>query len=118
MSFKVGDRVAVYGVLYDCYAGPVGVAVNRKVAEVVGIPFENQLKIEIISDRSSWYFVNPKQCRKLVKKKRRRIWVRDDEMSKFIQGRMCAVDAMSFKPDAPCVEFVEVRKPAAFNKKD
>ena len=62
MRFKVGDRVRVYGLYCEVINGTV---------ESLGNP---QIFVRADSD-GKIYSPYPQQCRRLVKKERRRVWV-------------------------------------------
>lgn len=61
-KFKVGDRIRVYG--FNSKDGPI--ACDRKIEDLEG---DGLIRTEYDE------YVHPKQCRKLVKRKRRECWV-------------------------------------------
>lgn len=101
--FNVGDRVAVY----DNGKRQVGFVGKTE-------PSAQNIRVDNVSSQQcdKWTFgwFHPKQLRRLKKREKRRVWVLEDNMLTYKLGKMVGFDAMSFKPDAPCVEFVEVRK--------
>lgn len=93
MQFKVGDRVAVYN------------SENRYTGTVTKISSEFFTDCIFVAREKSEYVYHKKQCRKLVKKERRRVWVRfeDPAGSTHSFNPACAI-----APD--WAEFVEVRQ--------
>ena len=67
-KFKVGDRVAVYGTIPNHYlSGHKGTVFD---------PRENGPGIQVKLDGGDVvYYVHPKQCRKLRKKERRKVFI-------------------------------------------
>lgn len=64
-EFKLGDRVFSYG--YD----KSGTLLNKAVV-IVGMPCDNVLLVQHIA--GGWqYEVHPKQCRRLIKRKKKKI---------------------------------------------
>lgn len=114
MKFAIGDRVAVYGgipsgpdITWDL-DGQRGTVVGLNSAypsQMLCVKFDRPLP-----DGSTglWSF-HPKQCRKLVKKPRRRVWV---HFLKF--GTRVYHDT----PQEGAVEFVEVKKKNGANPKE
>lgn len=102
-KFKVGDRVAVYGNIRNSS----GYYVRGAYASVHAITAADE--IEIIPDDNSYperrFTVHPKQCRRLVKKERRRVWVSLGSL--YRSGDSMPV---FFEQQAGCREFIEVRK--------
>jgi hypothetical protein len=100
-KFKAGDRIRIYG--FD----PEDAAKSfvRCVDEV------NEEGL-IITDGGEW--AHPKQCRKIVKHEKRRVWLSASSLSDLYQGENSARDMMVFRFDpsmaADVVEFVEVRR--------
>lgn len=98
MKFKVGDRVAVYGPERD-----VGT-----ISEVNGRGFVRMDPDDNNFD-TNWF--HPKQCRRLVKKERRRVWVVFAEH--ISQRDMLIADPLHiWEPGERqrAVEFIEVKK--------
>lgn len=95
MKFKVGDSVAYY------------TEHGRKTAIVVAVEESNN--ILWLSQHPECYQndkVHPKQCRKLVKKERRSIWVHKDTLA-WIEN---AAKGGKLGSTEDCIEFVEVKK--------
>ena len=98
-DFKVGDRVALYA------RNLVQDKMERVVCNVLEIDEKRGLKLG--TERGGFWF-HPKQCRKLKKKERRRIWVLGNatEISNYqMQVRTVAPSSPEY-----WAEFVEVRK--------
>lgn len=102
MKFKPGDRVRVFHGLYS-FTGRVA-HVDRNILELVDIP-----------DRFRGTRYHEKQCRKLVKRKRRRIWVNEYENSDQWYGYAYLTRAIADKYAVQtgtrirCTEFIEAR---------
>lgn len=62
--FKIGDRVAVYQSFFGRSERNIGLVIDTG----------NQA-IKVQHDSGLMWILHPKQCRRLVKKERRRIWV-------------------------------------------
>jgi hypothetical protein len=100
-SISVGDRVRVYG--FDDAEG----LWDGDKATVTCI---NESTIEVKGDHETLpAFVHPKQCRRLKKRERRRVWVK---MSKNDKGQWCAREVTALVPQTEpgWVEFIEVRR--------
>jgi hypothetical protein len=83
MKFKVGDRVAVYG---KCETEQgIAFSAERTKAIVVEIPMHTSLikvqECEVRGFITETLWVHPKQCRRLIKKVRRQIWLFKDDLS-------------------------------------
>lgn len=103
MKFKVGDKVAVYDRTYNLARG-VG-----KVVEIDDHPATG-VRVRVPNYQDFWF--HPKQCRRLVKKERRRMWVRFDQHGTVLST---STRFPSGNPDysmlnSELVEFVEVKK--------
>lgn len=94
-EFKVGDRVRVYGARYNGTVEPF-------VATIEHIYQNGSIKVS--SDNIMYCEIHPKQCRHLVKKERRRIWVKFHP-----QGQIYTVEC-SEPQEEGWIEFVEVRR--------
>ncbi len=92
-KFKVGDRVAVY-------AHTLGRAVGE-VSDVQGLP-PYWLNVQT---STCGVVAHPKQCRKLVKKERRRVWVKFNH----VHGMSSLYEARP-EHEGDFVEFIEVKK--------
>lgn len=103
MKFKVGDRVAAY-VSGRRYAGEIVQTIPKLLVHVFKV-HENYNPLHL----------HPKQCRKLVKKARRRIWINKVEfpLSPVYDG----IHLSRTKPDDfnQWVEFVEVSRNTSNN---
>jgi hypothetical protein len=103
MAFKEGDRIRVYG--FD--TEDAGRVFTRKVAKVLDDSFL------LLTDGGE--YVNPKQCRKLVKRERQTIWV-STGLLKYLkynneQIELAGFDAALSVNEMPgLVPFVEARK--------
>lgn len=72
-KFKVGDRVAVYGAVWDLNEQEMIGGVNSRSVGAITEMEDGCVTIE--SPKKNLYRGNLKQCRLLRKKPRRRIWV-------------------------------------------
>lgn len=92
MKFKVGDRVAVYE---NC----------KRFTGMVLNDGHQSIQVELDDDRVLPF--HPKQCRRLIKKPRRRIAVSYDTGACEFSVRLLSGDNI---PNDKEVEFIEVRK--------
>ena len=99
-EFKVGDRVAAY----------IG---RQRIVGTIETIYEGKHMVL----NGSADLLHPKQCRHLVKKERRRVWIEarllDRDSDEWDSDDHQVIDV--FKeyhedPDRPLVEFVEVRR--------
>jgi hypothetical protein len=100
MSFEIGDRVAVYDVGW-CLA-------IRRCGEVVGYSDEPSIGLLLsvkLDEESRSSLFHPKQCRKLIKKKRRSVWVHTSSLE---SGYKSMIAYMTETTDY--IEFREVKK--------
>jgi hypothetical protein len=110
MKFQVGDRVAVYAYQHQTSPG-------RRIGRVSSISHYGNIVVRFDSFGPVGFF-HPKQCRKLVKKEPRRVWINISP-----SGTMGAVWRNETKakavsdPEDITVEFVEVRRSAPGRKK-
>ncbi len=95
MKFKVGDRVAVYD--GDRIVGVIG-AIHKEGGLLVCLD-------EAYGGAKSYH---PKQCRRLVKKQRRRVWLSRGAAAELHGG--ISAEFFAQKRNEDDVEFVEVRK--------
>jgi hypothetical protein len=108
--FQVGDRVAVYGhggIGWKRWTGRV--LDPTKGAEILGPDF---IRVEI-EKLNEVVHAHEKQCRRLVKKPRRRVWLGEDDMKEkgLVTGWGGIVDiSATGKPEKGFVEFIEVRR--------
>ncbi len=74
---KDGDRVRVYGssLKGSEISGNIGVVVTRTCAN----PPEGYIEINVGISSPLYYYVHPKQLRRLIKKPRREVWVNEFE---------------------------------------
>lgn len=94
--FEVGQRVAFY-----C-GGRRDTGVIKKISELTGM-------VTVATDRAD-FFVHPKQCRRLVKKERRRFWI-DIEGAILSDKYLWRTNVMIKNPGLDSwVEVVEVKK--------
>lgn len=124
-KFKVGDRVRVYG-WFSPEVGGGGDYLDGAKGEIIEYSEVNMwLRIFLdepisehvgltLNERRTIADVHPKQCRRLVKKERRRIWVSEFSLTQVssVGPYSCFVYPSRPESDAsnPGVEFVEVRK--------
>lgn len=93
-KFKVGDRVRAY----------------EKAFLTEGIIKLIQGKVIVIESNNNDHYFHRKQCRKLIKKPRRRIWVAVDQSRVVHNAYQTRAQAIMDADDANLVEFVEVKK--------
>lgn len=72
-KFKVGDRVRVYQ--------GQGAPETQLIGEVAGIANENSLCVAHGTQKAYVSYYHPKQCRRLVKKKRREWWILEHDLT-------------------------------------
>lgn len=105
--FKVGDRVRVYGsVVVQTYSGD-SQEIKPLVCNLATVQEVWSRELMLHQENSAFrIFAHPKQCRRLVKKKRRRLWLggtgAEDSVPRLV--------ACSLVPRDGFVEFVEVKK--------
>lgn len=101
MKFKIGDSVAVYSH-----------ELGRAVGRVVNIQPLKPPWVSVCFDTHT-SVVHPKQCRKLVKKERKRIWINLNGCEKQIGFPDATFAPTATFQDYSCngwIEFVEVKK--------
>lgn len=101
MTFKQGDRVRVYNYLESwdgviCVAPPSRSSVLRS---------SSCIWVEG-SGRSVW--VHHKQCRRLIKKPKRRVWIRKRDIP--LEGNIILGVEVAGNASLDLIEFVEVKK--------
>lgn len=106
---KVGDRVRVYG-----KPGPDGGCWEAVIAACrVVAPWGVGMDVRSTYD-NELYTVHPKQCRRLIKKPRRRMRIKISEEG----GLLCdmnnsenfrVLEFIRHSPDGCCLEFIEVK---------
>lgn len=116
---KVGDRVAVYGAgdarfIYFGSDRLIGNIRSTQETGTVKIEIEN-LSSQDTEGHNAVIKVHSKQCRRLVKKERRRIWVKKTAVDYVMaDGKHTSGTISKSKLDAAhygtMVEFIEVRK--------
>lgn len=107
-TFKVGDRVAVYGATQTGYSG---VVFERKTGTIKEIEPARGAWFNVLLDGAKQtYTFHPKQCRLVKKKERRRMWISEMHLEHHLKVGDPTY-AYSY-PDLVTepVEFVEVRK--------
>lgn len=105
--FEKGERVTVYS---TCYGAPL---VTKGTIEAIAQGLLNvrfDAKSEI-GNTGCW--AHPRQCRRLIKKPRRRVWVNFYACGDaFMYASMdVAMKAAVAGPSEVAVEFIEVRRP-------
>jgi hypothetical protein len=111
-TFEVGEMVAVYGSVRDLHTDIHYLRGDKaKVLLIIG---PNELIVKI--DRDGWeYNVHPKQCRRLVKAERRRVWISERHILDLQKIEVIptninsTISSTKLLPDD--IEFIEVRKP-------
>jgi hypothetical protein len=115
--FQVGDRVAVYGLDGNC-------ELVRIKTTITGFASSGQLYLDekdtvrLTVPKYDFSVAHPKQCRRLVKKVRRRIWIEPYVLTSMARSqsegwKYCGLDSVGIQPNEVypgAVEFVEVRK--------
>lgn len=106
-KLKIGDRVMVYGAVQigdqSYKARPGG------KATIIYYPNSDPY-VQFDDDRDTHYSVDPKQCRRLVKKPRRRIWIKIIVQNESSDYKATQYICSSFKVDDGFVEFIEAQK--------
>lgn len=103
-KFKVGDRVVAYGVVW-CKGFAVGNGTSFKIkGRISHLVYSS---ICLVGDDELVYSANPKQCRKLIKKPRKRVWVINAELN---DQTINYSQAWNFPPGVLATEFIEVKK--------
>jgi|SRR5271157_2534169 len=94
-KFKVGDRIRIYGFDSD----DATLVLARTVVSVSPNLIETD----------GGEFCHPKQCRRLVKKQRRRVWILEDDLVFDSDGTSdCLLSTEKLHPTD--IEFIEVKK--------
>lgn len=101
MKFQVGDWVRVYGPIEDAEPKVIFTPGSTIVLEVLA---EHADCLLLKDNIGCEYRANKKQCRKLVKKERRRAWVLSTEAG------TSAYIGTKRPPGLDWIEFVEVKK--------
>lgn len=100
MKFKAGDQVVVYGREW-------GAKMQGFKAKVESINEDGML---FVNTKDTAYYVHPKQCRRLVKKPRRRIWVNFYPTGTCVHLSKEEADKHAGRSRIECVEFIECKK--------
>lgn len=101
-NYKVGDRVKIYGCIFRSSDESLHhITVDGLTGEIKEICLSGYITVKTNFDET--FLAHPKQCRKLVKKERRRIWVSPDY-------EFLGPDNTSLIPKEGWLEFVEVKK--------
>lgn len=97
MKFKVGERVAVY----DGFGRDIGIV--EEIRDGI---------LSIGSEDSDRFVAHPKQCRRLVKKPKRRVFLRESAGGNLTSGWTIDIDTASDfgHPNGKWIEFIEVRR--------
>ena len=107
-KFKVGDRVRVYGHRTNDWMPFTGTVVQRDYPEL-NDRSGCTLAVEADAGKVGVFLVHPKQCRKLVKKERRRVWVVFREDYDGVEYTAPAEIGIASRDKARAVEFVEAK---------
>lgn len=95
MTFRIGDRVAVY------VGGCEGVPAAKRLGTITSVDITSpQVKVQYDDSGATWW-AHGKQCRRLIKKERRRVWIMPHTLK--VEAGICE------KPIDGWVEFVEVK---------
>lgn len=106
MKYKVGDRVAVYGTV-PCELNKYSNAYKRGAkATVTNVHADDEIEVETIYGKT---VCHPKQCRRLKKKERRRVWVFPPHLESD-SPHMVAANGPVYSDEGAWIEFVEVKK--------
>lgn len=102
-KFKVGNTVKVYEAFSSGTLGTVRTVFDKDDTMLVVTPDGGEITTHF------------KQCRRLVKKPRRRVWIPQKEMSQLekLSGKnaWCGLNVSLQKMVKDDVEFIEVKKP-------
>jgi hypothetical protein len=100
----VGERVRVYGLVTRPDGNPMGCITDCGVFVFAGVDLPGELwKIKSPED-GCIYAAHPKQCRRLVRRERRRVYVKF-----YNDGRVAEVAAAGHGP-GDWIEFVEAHR--------
>lgn len=121
MTFKVGDRVKAYGYVGEMGAFTLTSTRLANAASVVDIQVSGNLVLQV-GDSQRKYVAHPKQCRRLVKRERRRVWIKSSAVNHALDPKTTVYQSTVVRADSPIpslygdkeiwVEFIEVRKKA------
>ena len=107
MKFKVGDRVAIFG-YHGSRLGSGNADFYARGTRATVVQVCNDSEIIVKSGRSE-FEIHPKQCRRLVKKERRRMWL-DFDGGRNTIGNGVAYPAYHANYGGYYTEFVEVKR--------
>lgn len=105
-QFNVGDRISVSGVVISFRDGMSFLECDGAYFLVDRVFDKNHLIVKN-KHTSELFRAHYKQCRRIKKKERRRIWVKYD--FPLIRNGSCIIAYHSEPPDG-YIEFIEVRK--------
>lgn len=103
LKYKEGDRVKVYATLNGSVAETKGTFTRFRPDGMMYVNLDGR-RGEIVA--------HPKQCRRLVKKQRRRVWIRESVLNEYFQGgdKWSDVAISGERLEEDDVEFIEARK--------
>lgn len=108
-KFKAGDRVRVYGYLGQKH--PVSASVTTVHTDELIVNIDVQIRPGVFLDGPDavCVSVSPKQCRRLIKKPKRRVWINVKDLPGGTSGH---AHYLINKPhnQPQYIEFVEVKK--------
>jgi hypothetical protein len=117
-KFKVGDRVAAYG--YARIAGALSMScpyLHGKRGVVKAVVSQDEILVSLAD--GTIFNIHPKQCRRLKKRERRRVWIRSDEFERVLSNLGFATAAHVWRADpdqgdagSEYVQLIEVRRKA------
>lgn len=109
-KFNIGDKVRVYGHGWKCGVELFVDTMNIWDAEVMGIEIHLMVVHPISSVPIARAFVYHQQCRRLVKRERKRVWLSQQSVPTATQVTEAAT-VFGFRPDnRATIEFIEVRR--------
>lgn len=119
-EFKVGDRVRVYGLVTEINATG-GAPVYMGVSGKINLIKQHTGKLVVDVEGLGTYLAHPKQCRRLIKKQKRRVWINEKWLQVSLTktwsdvGSGAAIQApliiCSKDKREGFIEFIEVTKP-------
>lgn len=98
-KFELGDAVKVYATLNGVVAETRGVIEGKRIDGMLLVDFGSQYK--------GLCAAHPKQCRKLVKKPRRRVWIHLNDIG--ARNRDWPIVVESDLSEGSRIEFIEVK---------
>lgn len=106
-KFKVGDRVAIYGTVATYSEKNKSTEYLRGDKGTVQIVYSNPEDELTVKMESREISAHPKQCRKLMKKERKRLWIKYPSLP---TGFHSCMREISNKYETDWFEFIEVKK--------